>query len=361
MKKILTLVVAYLFTASGNASEVKMPTFYGKINKAIMYVDQEQKFNRKTNSGVLDVDGSESRIGAKGSYALEAMTIKYKLEIGLNSSTSKGFRVRVGKADLETKFGTFTIGQDYTASGSIIKTFDVFKGTVAQGSNKDYYNFVENSHKHVGYHDRSRADLIKYATPRFAGFQYTISQDKDDQDDKDRNDPQDPNYGITNTEHLISYTREMGEMNLELHAAYVHWAESNSGDQSDMIFGGAFKMKKFAFRAGYGIESQKQEAGTTDDIKDTRMILGTSYKLGSGKVMFGYSASENELKPKTGTKETKEESHINLGYAHKFNKYVSVNVIASSIKIEKKTGNSASDEAYKNDATVASFGATIKF
>jgi hypothetical protein len=361
MKKVLALSTAAIVATPAMGAEMKMPTFYGKVNKAIMYVDQESKFNRKTNSGVVDVDSSESRIGAKGSYDLENMKAKYKIELGVNSSTSSGFRVRVGKAELETKFGTFTLGQDYTASASVVKSYDVFKGTVAQGSNKDYYNFVANSNKQIGYNDRSRADLVKYATPKFAGFQYTISQDKDDQDDRDRNDPTAGNYGITNTEHLISYTKEMGKMMFNFNAAYIHWAEAASGDQSEMQFGGTFKMDKFAFKAGYGIESQDKDAGTTTDIEDTRMIVGASYKLGSGKFMLGYSAWEEERKPQAGTTTTKEESHINFGYAHKFNKYVSINGIISSVSIEQNSGVAATDSAYKNDATIASFGTTIKF
>jgi predicted porin len=359
MKKTLALSTAVVLAAPIAQAEVKMPTFYGKVNKAIMYVDQEAKFNRKTNTGVVDVESSESRLGAKGSYDLGNMKAKYKIEVGVSSSSSNGIRVRVGKADLVTKFGTFTLGQDYVASATVVKSFDVFKGTVAQGSNKDYYNFVENSSKHVGYHDRSRADLLKYSTPKFAGLQYTISQDKGSANSKDSNKP--GTAQATNTEHLISFSKEMGKMSFNLNAAYIHWAEANSGDQSEMIFGGHFKMDKLAFRAGYGIEKQEKDSGTTNDIEDTRMIFGVSYKLGSGKVMLGYSAWEEETKPLTGTTTKEEETHLNVGYAHSFNKYVSINGIFTSLKLEQTTGNATNDAAYKNDASIISFGTTIKF
>lgn len=359
MKKVLGLAALAVVSTAAQA-EMKMPTIYGKISKNYMHVSQESKFNRKSTPGVVDTDNSESRLGAKGSYELgNDMTAKYTLELGLNSaaadsgaSSSGRLRMRLAKVDLATNFGTLTLGQDYTADSASMLKIDTFAGTVASGVGGDYAAYVENTNSGIGFLYRSRKDLVKYATPVFAGVQYTVSVDKND----DRSNTSTVNGGEpTYTTHLLSFDKKMDAMTLRLQSSMTHWATSSTGDNSNLHFGYVLGFGNFTMKAGWSKEENKSvNAVSTSTDEKTRMTAGLTYKMAAHTARLAYYKAERDEK-RGATTTTEEDSQISAGYEYGFNKHVSLNTIVSLLDHKETT------TANNNDATVVSLGAVVKF
>ena len=99
---------------------------------------------------VMNVGNSESRIGVKGSHDVEKFSAHYKLELGVDSTyqndkynstggtafgkTSGRIRIRLANVKLKTKFGAFTLGQDYTATAKMVLGLDPLADTSVGGS-----------------------------------------------------------------------------------------------------------------------------------------------------------------------------------------------------------------------------------
>ncbi|WP_417335558.1 porin [Halobacteriovorax marinus] len=359
MKKVIGLAALAVISTAAQA-EMQMPTIYGKVSKNYMHVSQESKFNRKSTPGVVDTDNSESRLGAKGSYDLgNDMTAKYTLELGLNSAkendgtgTSGRIRMRLAKVDLATKFGTLTLGQDYTADSAAMLQIDTFSGSVASGVGGDYAAYVEGTNSGIGFLYRSRKDLVKYATPVFAGVQYAISVDKND---KRSNDPASTNYDATYTTHLLSFDKKMDAMTLRLQTSMTHWAQAATGDNSNLHFGTVLGFGNLTFKAGWSKEENKSVGGvSTATDETTRMTAGLTYKMAAHTAKVAYYKAEEDAK-RGATTTTEEDSQISFGYEYGFNKYVSLNTIVSLLDHKETT------TANNNDATVVSMGAVVKF
>ncbi|WP_127714676.1 porin [Halobacteriovorax sp. HLS] len=363
MKKLLALASVAVFAAPVAQAEMKMPTVYGKLNKSYLHVSQEDVYNRKSTPGLVDVDNSESRLGAKGSYDMGTWKANYALEMGFNSTaandgtgTSGRIRVRLAKVDFETAYGTVTVGQDYTATALAVLGIDTFNGTVASGVGADYAAYVQNAASGVGFLYRSRKDLVKYSTPSFGGAKYTISVDKND----DRsNTSTDAGGQPTYFEHLLSFDKDLGMGKLGLHAGMVTWAKSATGDNSNLLFGGKYSMNGFTVLLGWSQEENKKTNATTD-VEKGRMTAGLKYNHGAHTASLGYYKLENETKVTGGTTTKVEDTQISVGYDHMFNKNVSMNAIFTSLE-HKDPAHVAVTNVKNNDATIFSVGTVLKF
>ncbi|WP_372654147.1 porin, partial [Halobacteriovorax sp.] len=319
-----------------------------------MHVDQESKFNRKSTPGLVDTDNSESRLGAKGSYEINSsLTAKYTLELGVNSTktddgagTSGRIRVRMAKIDMVSKFGTLTVGQDYTADALANLKVDTFAGTVASGVGADYAAYVENATTNMGILYRSRKDLVKYATPVFAGVQYSVSVDKAD---KRSNDPSSSNYGPTYTTHLVSFDKKMDAMTLRLQSSFTHWAQASTGDNSNLHVGTVLGFGNLTFKAGWSDQESKDLAGVATDT--SRMTAGFTYGMGDHTAKLAYYVTEEEVGAAS-----EEDTQISAGYEYALHKNVTMNTIVSLLEHTDST-----DTTKNNEATVVSVGAVVKF
>ena len=376
MKKVLGLAALVAVSATAQA-EMEMPNFYGKVSKNYMYVNQEDFANRKSMTGVIDTDNSESRLGAKGSYEINSsLTAKYTLELGLNSAasaadskTSGRIRMRLAKIDMVSKFGTLTLGQDYTADSASMLKIDTFSGTVASGVGSDYKAFVTGQDSNIGFLYRSRKDVIKYATPVFSGVQYTVSVDKNDMRSNDPTDGSD--YQPTFTTHLLSFDKKMDSMNLRLQTSYTSWStvtstgaatgttdDDRGSENSNLHFGTVLGFGNLTFKAGWSKEENKNIAlVSTATDESTRMTVGLTYKVGEHTARLAYYKAELEEKRGTTTS-TEESSQISAGYEYGFNKNVSMNTIVSLLSNETTPASTPSTD---NDATAVSVGAVVKF
>ena len=100
MKKVLIGSAVAVLAVSASAQEVKMPTIYGQVNKAILYTSQKKEMGYSKMSNLVDVKNSESRLGAKGTYEVNTLKVNYyaqtnsdlllqKWKLGPNSLFSK--------------------------------------------------------------------------------------------------------------------------------------------------------------------------------------------------------------------------------------------------------------------------------
>ncbi|PIK16586.1 porin [Halobacteriovorax sp. JY17] len=353
MKKVLGLAALVAISTTAQA-EMAMPTIYGKLTKNYMYVNQEDFANRKSMTGVIDTDNSESRLGAKGSYEINSsLTANYALELGLNSSaadsgasSSGRLRIRLAKIDLVSNYGTLTMGQDYTADALAVLKVDTFTGTVASGVGIDYATFVEGQDSGIGFMYRSRKDVIKYATPVFSGVQYTVSVDKND---NRSNTATSAGGQPTYTTHLLSFDKKMDAMSLRLQTSYTHWAMSSNSDNSNLHFGTVLGFGDLTFKAGWSKQEVKPFTGASTET--TRMTAGLTYAMAAHTAKVAYYKLEEEVGAAT-----EESSQISAGYDYAFNKNVSMNTIVSLLDNKDSTST-----ATNNDATVLSVGAVVKF
>ena len=79
MKKVLVGSAVAVLAFSASAQEVKLPTVYGQVNKAILYTSQKKEMGYSKMSNLVDVKNSESRLGAKGTHEVNTLKINYNL------------------------------------------------------------------------------------------------------------------------------------------------------------------------------------------------------------------------------------------------------------------------------------------
>ncbi|GEM_PF-4543396 len=366
MKKVIGLAALAVISTAAQA-EMAMPKIYGKLTKNYMHVDQESSFNRKSTPGLVDTDNSESRLGAKGHYEINSsLTAKYSLELGLNSAanndgtgTSGRIRIRLAKIDMVSKFGTLTLGQDYTADSLSMLKVDTFSGTVASGVGADYAAYVAGTQSGIGFKYRSRKDQVKYATPVFAGVQYTVSVDKNDNRSNNPAATSPEVYAPTYTTHLLSFDKKMDAMTLRLQSSLTHWAQASTGDNSNLHFGTVLGFGNLTFKAGWSKEENESvNSVSTNTDETTRMTLGFTYGMGDHTARLAYYASEKDAKTSTATTTT-EDTQISAGYEYAFHKNVSMNTIVSLL--EHTDSSHTATNIKNNEATVVSVGAVVKF
>lgn len=361
MKKGITLlaVVAAPFASAMNA---EMPTVYGKVNKVIAYTDQEDVHGRKTMDGVTDVANSETRMGVKGSVKHEGHEVKYKVELGINSTytdngnTTDRIRIRQAMIGMKTKAGTLKFGQTYTVLAKQVSNSDPLSSTVAAANGSDQKMRIDQAKSDIGFDYRSRKDLVAYSTPSLHGLKYSVSYDRDDDNS---NDPGTGSYGAGNWEHLLQFKRDFSGLDMELYLGYHKWDEASMGDQSNMVYGANLGYGNFGFNFGMSQAEEESKSTPVVTAEIDRMFAGLTYNMGKNTFAFTYQTREDKNQGNvTGT--NFDYTQMAFGINHKCSKHVSLNLTALKYEVENKTAG-ATNKALENDATQVALGMQVKF
>lgn len=364
MKKGIALLSV---AAAPFASAMKMdtPTVYGKVNKVIAYTDQEDIHSRKSMDGVTDVANSETRMGVKGAVKHEGHEIKYKVELGINSTytdnntTTERIRIRQAMVGMKSKVGTFKFGQTYTVLAKQVSKSDPLSSTVAGVNGTDQSIRIDQAKSDVGFDYRSRKDLVAYSTPSLHGLKYSVSFDRNDDNS---NDVGTGAYGAGNWEHLLQFHRDFGGLDMEIYLGYHKWDESNKGDQSNMVYGANLGYGNFGFN--FGLSQAEEENKTTPVVKEEidRMFAGLTYSMKKNTFSFTYQTREDKNQGNVnGT--NFDYTQMAFGINHKCTKHVSLNLTALKYEVENKTADvtGTAKTSTENDATLVALGMQVKF
>lgn len=363
MKKGIALLAV---VASPLAMAADMPTVYGKINKAYVNVDQEQNTakdrNNNSNAGIVDVQNSVSRIGAKGELSQEGMTVAYKLELGLDSTGNSGVALRNAEVSLKHAYGTLTLGQTYNPLSNIGLSADPMTENIAGFQGIDMAAFVNQASdlntnlgtSGIGFAYRGRVDGVTYTTPSMMGLTYTISQDKDN---KNKRETKSENH----TEHVLSYKRDLGGLNLNLYAGLGTWSQTETTDNKDMVYG--LGLSKDAFKFNFTMsESESTAVGSKFAYEVSRMFAAASYSMNKHNVAVSYQSRED--KNFDGTKDQKiETTQMAVAYKHQCSSAMDLNLTFAKLEIEDTTAGATATTKKDNgnDATLLSAGIQVKF
>lgn len=366
MKKTIALLAvgaAFSVTADDHKMmKMEAPTVYGKLNKVFTYIDQEDVHNRKSTDGITDVSNSESRIGAKGKGEVLGMETHYKLELGVNSTNKNDggdewrIRVRESLLKMKGKYGTAMLGQTYGVVVKQGRRSDPLQETIAGHQGDDMKNRVANAVKDLGFNDRSRADLIGYVSPSFHGLTYSLSQDRGE---GFSNAVGDTNYGVTTNEHLVRYQRDMGNVDVDLYVGLQATARAAAQvDEETMTYGFNLGFNNFGLNFAMSTEEYDGNSNNNKDERE-RMFGALTYEMNKNKYSFTYQTREDS----TDGSATAEYTQMAVNWAHKCNKWATVNLTA--MKYEKELQNTAlTGDALKlqeADATILAAGIQLKF
>lgn len=153
---------------------------YGQVNAAFLYVDEtyiaDDEAVGSTERGIIDNPTSESRFGFVGKAKIrEGWSAGYRMEIGVGGrGYADDLSVRHSSLFIETPMGKLSLGRQSMATDD----FDAI--TTASGTShivRPLQNLGE-SVSGYGYGiDGSRAQIVRYDTPAFAGFSLAASSD----------------------------------------------------------------------------------------------------------------------------------------------------------------------------------------
>ena len=374
MKKLFFLTTTYsaLFALFGNLTfaENEMPKLYGQVAKELEFVNQEEKFQYKSHSGITDLENSETRLGAKGSYVFEDLNADYVVELGINSArqdktgpddykdTSGRIRIRLANIKFKTEWGTITVGQDFTPTSSLqTKKFDPLAATGAGLAALGHDNIFEAPVKMVGLGAKylGRRDGWGYQTPSLKGFNYTVWTDHGD--DADLNPA--TTLGEETWEHVIEYAQELTDGNLNLYVANTVWNQATKEDENYLLFGWNFGMGKFGFSGSLG-QSEVTAISTDKTEEKNYLQLGLSYKL-SDKNIVAVTFASQAIDKGTSSNDS-DKSNLNqvaLGWIHQYNKNLKFHVIAYQLEYSEE--DEALAETNDNSALVTAAGAILSF
>lgn len=274
-----------------------LPQVYGKVNLEYLQLDQDDKFMTRSGGGVFNVRGSETRMGVRGFYELDDMDVNYRLELGLDSTRvnpegdpygmSGRIRIRLAYIQLESQFGTLTLGQDATASSSILPHYDPLAHTffglsglsqseVIQGSKIDSLD-AQTIDNNLGYVFRTRRDLIKYQSPRIGGVSWTVSVDRND----DNNVAKDTG-GPTYFENMLNYKGQWGKTHFQIDLGHITWSTRQTQDENIFLAG-----LRLSFENGLSFNTVFSKEGFKEITEQGIARNQTDYIASSLKYAFG--------------------------------------------------------------------------
>lgn len=342
MKKLSVIALSLTAIPTFAATNIEMPTVYGKLNRVALYTDNENS-NRASFSGFVDVDSSESRLGAKGKWGSEGIEGTYVLEMGLNStksSTSTDYRIRMRQAAVgaKTVFGTFKMGQTYTPLDYVMLKSDPLSSTVASIDGSDTSERIEGAVSKLGFKYRARTDMFSYVSPDMAGFSFALSTDRDNGNDNTQAD----NYGDTHYTGLLRFQRKFNKLDLDLYAGYDQWANSATKDSNYSIVGANFKISGLKVNLGYSVEND----ATATESEINRTLAGVTYTLNKNVFTVTYQNREE-------VDTDKDYTQIAAHYRYMYTKNIDFNLTYLTYEVDTA--------ALKNDASMAAAGVQLKF
>ncbi len=367
-------LTAMLALTSNAALAIEAPTVYGLINKEYRHVDQEKEALKTTSTGITDVDGFETRLGAKGGFdATDTLKVSYKIELGINSQKDNGgassstttttangddsvtttstsdterIRIRLAQVDLKSSFGTFTIGQAWTPNTLKMLKLDPFTGTGAQLLGLESGDITGNVGGKYGVKANYFKDLITYTTPEMSGVQAYFTQYK-------------TAAALSNTDSVSTVYEAVLAYNSKWfnpHFTYGKEEKRGNNDNANKYFNLAarFNLGKIMFSAGFGKETVGK-SGTTD-IEYDHMLAAFSYMMSENlTIAANYGTTDFGDKGTT----TGDQTQFAVGPIYKFNKNFKTRLIYKNISRESKTALIGTKK--ENKANVLIAGLTVGF
>ena len=384
MKKVLIGSAVAVLAVSASAQEVKMPTIYGQVNKAILYTSQKKEMGYSKMSNLVDVKNSESRLGAKGTYEVNTLKVNYNLLAGLDSSdsgtTSGGagagrIRIRNAEVSFADAWGTVFAGQTGDIASLLGAKMDPLVTTVVGTLSTDQATYVKNATLSLGYLERGRVDQIGYKTPEFMGLQYTVAASKilinnngDEATDDNSVAPSTATATHPGTRYynLLSYNHKFNDMfKMEAYAGYNLLKSGFYKTYNDYLGALSLTYGEFTLNGEYTkLNREKQMAGSFK-MKNTMIQSSVKWTHGDHSVALTWANRKNEEAAKaTGTAANNGKyNQIAAGYMYNLNKYVQLRGVYAhyTTKTESTTTTTTDGLPFKNTADIFSVGTLVTF
>jgi len=408
MKKVLVASAVAVLAVPAMAQEMKLPTVYGQVNKAILYTTQKKEKNYSKMSNLVDVKGSESRLGAKGTHEINTLKVNYNLLMGLDSSdtvtsstdpvgtngTPTGrIRIRNAEVSMSDAWGTVFMGQTADIASVVGQKMDPLASTVVGQIGSDMSFYVKNATTNLGYIERSRVDQIGYKTPELMGLQLALANGKvavdsttvaDDSNDDNRvgstlaGSGQGSHAG-NRMNALLSYNHAFNDMmKMEAYVGYNDLKAAAYKSYNDYLAAASFTYGEFTFNGEY-TKLNKQNSPTATaltpyKIKETYIQAAVKWIHGDHIAALTFGNRKNEQDGRTLTS-ANENNHVGstngryqqiaAGYMYNLNKYVQLRGVYAhySVKTENTNGRTSATDAvaFKNSADVFSLGTLVTF
>ena len=333
MKKLL-LGMVLVPALTVQAAEL---TPYILINKEYRHLSQDDAAKKGSSTGITDVDGFETRMGAKGSQKLEnGMTATAKVELGINSARDNGsaerIRIRLAQAGVAGNFGAVTVGKHWNPNTLRMLSLDPFTATGAQLLGLESGDVTAAVGGNFGMKARYFNDGITYASPKMHGAQLSVTAD---QSADDLNLDSDGNTEKWTTA-MLTYDRKFGKHTLNLHVTKAmgsveHDFANNSldNDEDFMTVGAKFSCNQMGFSAAYTKEG-RAEVTKGEDVERKHMLAAAWYNMGNLTLGLNYGKTEFGDKENLGVDTTNkggEQTQIGAGAIYKLSKNVKTRLI----------------------------------
>lgn len=360
-------IIAVVSMAFLSAHAAEGPQVYGIINKEYRHVDQDDLAARQSSTGITDVDGFETRLGAKGTHDLkDGLKAHYKIELGINSQrdlvspthSDERIRIRLAKADVEGNFGTVTVGQDWIPNTLRMLALDPLTATGAQLLGLESGNVKGAVAGNFGMKARYFKDQIGYASPSFSGAKIYITADRDATSVD--NSSATSNWYTS----MVTYDQDFGGVKLNSHFTYAFEDQrlTNSEDhESFMTLGAKISASGFALGLAYTIDNLARTGTPAKDVERKHMLATASYDMGdlTFALNYGNTQFDSDETAITGTTGG-EQTQIAYGVIYKLSKDVKTRLLHRHQSIEGKTGAIfGTKKDNKADAFIA--GLTVMF
>lgn len=362
--------IAALVGPGLSLAETHTPQVYGIINKELRNVSQDEQVPNSAKLLVSDVDGFESRIGAKGTLGQESSPqVSYVLEIGVNSnldtgSTENRVRPRIVKGTFTGGWGSVTIGQDWLPSALHAIQYDPLSGTTAQNFNLDDA-FVRGGLSYgqlygLGYLFRAFKDQVRYSTPRWDGLTYQVAYDTGDST-YDNTVPTDSWF----VEHLLSYELNPSPtQKLNLTAVYGEQAAEENSFTTEFYQGGLqYTLNRLTVSLLLGRQN------VAPNIWYQRTFMGLSYDKDDWTLALTYGDADlGNTHSIDGLAVNGSESQFAGGAFYKLNDHTVLRMILSQALVQRESGalldldnDPATTGSRENSATMVSLGFRINY
>ncbi|OUR96449.1 hypothetical protein A9Q84_08840 [Halobacteriovorax marinus] len=373
MKKLL-LGMLILPAMTANAAGL---TPYILINKEYRSLSQEKTARMSKSTGITDVDGFETRLGAKASQELESgITASGKVELGINSSRDGAnddrIRIRLAQIDLAGSIGKVTIGQHWNPNTLKMLALDPFTATGAQLLGLESGDVVGATGGNFGMKARYFNDGLTYTSPKFAGIQASLTYDQSDDDDL--NQDLDGNTEKWTTL-VVSYGKTFGKSSLNVHVTRATGSVENTSvmtadnDEAFTTLGLKFSCPSFGASAAYTLDDKGQinTAATptvATDIERKHLLAAVWYNMGMFTFGVNYGKTSFDDKENLGSSTDNKggsQSQLGLGVIYKLAKNVKTRLLYRSQKIETKGTGTVAGTSKTNKANAIIAGATVSF
>lgn len=389
MKKVLVGTAVAVLAVPAFAQEVKLPTIYGQVNKAISYVNQKKEMNYSKMTNLMDVKNSESRLGAKGTHEVDTLKVNYNLLVGLDSSDPSAgsqagtgrIRIRLAEVSFADAWGTVFAGQTGDIASAIGAKMDPLATTTAGVLSADMAYYMKNATSSIGYLERNRADQIGYKTPEFMGLQLALASYKvavkggtadETADDNSLVNATTPDTTVaahpgTRYNSVLSYNHKFNDLfKMEAYAGYNILSSSYYKSYNDYLGAVSLNYGEFTLNGEYTKLNRQAVTANAFKKKNTMIQASLKWNHGDHTVAATFANRKNEEIAKGDAAATTADNalvgkynQIAAGYMYNFNKYVQLRGTYAHYTVDTDATNKAVN--FKNTADMFSLGTLVTF